>query len=436
MSLTRSLLRQALLFGAVWAAGFGAVHALKRLASFNAPFFWPMSIFHPRVPGLGQCLVLAGALALFLWAQRVGIWRRGRTALLLTGSALVLLSNLGQGWPTGLSRPVAGEYAGARIQYYHDAIALPDALGAFRGFNALQPTLNDHSRSHPPGALFLFRVLADWLRAPALIGLALSLAALLLCGVHLERFLQRFVTPERARWGVWLFFLLPAVQIYFAVSLDALIAALFLAVLASFHPQRSWTALAPTVLFLFLAANLTFAVLFLPPVLLWTEWRQTRRAWRTLGLCAAVGLLLTAMGLLLGYDYWQAFFTASRLENPEGFWLLADPLSYLATRIEDVAEPLLFLGPFAVAAIGIGLRRGTGPWRDWTLAGLVTFALLLLSGAFRTGETARAGLFLLPLLLLPMLDGLSRTEPTRERLLPLLLFAQALGMQALGRYYW
>jgi len=432
----RALLRQAAVFAAVWAVGLAAVHLGKRVATFNAPFFWPLSIFKPRWPAAAEWVALAAAAALVLFALRLEIWRRGRAAILLAGTLFVLVGTLGQGWEGGFARPVAGLYGGKALQYYHDAQHLASPVQALRGYAALQPTLQDHSRSHPPGALLLFWALARLLKQPALIGLALGLASLLLSGLLLPRFLGRHLPPERAALGLWLFFLLPAVQIYAVASLDALIAGCFLGCLACFDPARGWLRLLPVLAFLLLSAWLTFAFVYLLPVLGWIELRARRSLLRTtlLGLMAA--LALSALRPLLGLDYWQALATATRLENPAGFRLFAEPLSYVATRLENAAEILLFLGPFAIALAWQGWRRGQGEWREWTRGALLCLGALFLAGAFKTGETARVCLFLLPALLLPLAAAPALAEARAPRLLSLLLGAQALILQAFGSYFW
>ncbi len=432
----RALLRQAAVFAAAWGVGLASVHVLKRVATFNAPFFWPLSIFKPRWPAAAECVALAAAAALCLLALRLQIWRRGRAAILLAGTLFVLVGTLGQGWEGGFARPVAGLYGGEALQYYHDAQALESPAQALQGFNALQPTLRDHSRSHPPGALLSYWLLERLLGAPALIGLALGLVCLALCGLLLAAWLRRFLPPDRAALGLWLFFLLPAVQIYFVASLDALIAGCFLGCLVCFDPARSWLRLLPALAFLLLSAWLTFAFVYLLPVLGWVELRTRRSLLRTALLGAAAALVLSALRPLLGFDYWQALLTATRLENPAGFRLLAEPLSYVATRIENVAEILLFLGPFAIALAWQGWRRGRGEWREWTRGSLLCLGALFLTGAFKTGETARACLFLLPVLLLPLAAAPALAEARAARLLSLLLAAQALGMQASGDYFW
>ena len=432
----RPLLRQAALFLAIWIAGIAAVYLGKQIASFNAPFFWPMSIFKPRWPAAAEWLALGAAAALLLIALRLEIWRRGRLAIILAGSLLVLVGTLGQGWQGGFAQPVAGIYGGEALQYYHAAMELTGPGEALHDFNALQPSLRNHSATHPPGALLVFWALAKALKQPALIGLALGIVSLLFSGFLLNAFLARFLPPARAALALWLFFLLPAVQVYYAVSLDALIAGCFLGCLTCFDPLRGWRRLLPALAFLLLSAWLTFAFVYLLPILAWIEWRTRRSLLRSTALGLGAALALVALKPLVGLDYFGAFFTATRLDNPEGWPPLVEPLSYFATRIENVAEILLFLGPFAIVLAWRSWRTGQGDWREWTRGALLCLAAVFLSGAYKTGETARACIFVLPALLLPLAAAPDLAEARTVRRLSLLLAAQALVMQAFGNYFW
>jgi hypothetical protein len=69
------------------------------------------------------------------------------------------------------------------------------------------------------------------------------------------------------------------------------------------------------------------------------------------------------------------------------------------------------------------------------LTAVITLGALFLTGAYRTGETARACLFIYPFLLLPILAA-EYPERQRWRWIFAAVFGQTLLMQLFGRYFW
>jgi hypothetical protein len=63
---------------------------------------------------------------------------------------------------------------------------------------------------------------------------------------------------------------------------------------------------------------------------------------------------------------------------------------------------------------------------------------MLLMGVYRTGETARAALFIYPFLFIPIVIYLkSQSLSQHERdLLASLVFGQTMIMQLIGNYFW
>ena len=130
------------------------------------------------------------------------------------------------------------------------------------------------------------------------------------------------------------------------------------------------------------------------------------------------------------------FLVASLLaaEGVVRFLLFHDAREYLATRVEDVAEILFFLSPGVLALLLS--RRGRGPsphpGRAVALAGIGMLLLAFLTGAFRTGETARACLFVYPYFLL-LVHGASLHAWTTCALLAAL---QTVALQLTGSFFW
>ena len=73
-----------------------------------------------------------------------------------------------------------------------------------------------------------------------------------------------------------------------------------------------------------------------------------------------------------------------------------------------------------------------------TSVAIATLAAMLLTGAFRTGETARCCLFVYPFLFFAVVRYIGRSALTRrdETVLLLVVFAQTVCMQMFGFYFW
>jgi hypothetical protein len=130
---------------------------------------------------------------------------------------------------------------------------------------------------------------------------------------------------------------------------------------------------------------------------------------------------------------------ASFLENPDGFRLLCEPVSYLFTRLENVTEMAAFFGPFLLwlARAGLPVLRQTHRTAFRLVAAAVlTLAGLFVTGAYHTGETARACLFLYPYLLLGALPPLAAADERFRQGILVLVGAQTLFMQVVGNYFW
>jgi hypothetical protein len=189
------------------------------------------------------------------------------------------------------------------------------------------------------------------------------------------------------------------------------------------------------------ASMLTFAFLYILPVIVLFGVMRRKAILRSGLVLAGLLAFLTVLYAVFGFNYFQSFLVASSLENPDGFRLLRNPLEYLVTRAENVAELVLFFGPFLALACWHGFRALRRQSRDLfvvSVTGLATLGVMFLTGAFRTGETARVCSFVYPYLMFPVAAYLREKEADvgDRTLLAWCVFVQAVLMQFFGHYIW
>ncbi len=365
----------------------------------------------------------------------------------LLGLALIILGNLGQGdWDTGFLKP----FYASGIQYYHDAIKINSWTEWLGSFNESQDELLTHTKTHPPFAVlihyWLLKAVGYHLSPVAIVFTLISSLSI----IFVWHILKVFDTPPGNRNLIAILFsVIPAINIYSAVSLDGVIlttSTIFLFGTVILYHAKKPTLLGLLSLLIGLVTTnlLTYGGVFLIAVagiLALEELLLYKKSTLAISLSISVGIFILLIALLFstyGYNHFQGFLTAAALENPDGFRGLATPMEYIATRVEGVCEILLFLSIGFVAMFFHPDRLGFS-WFDWRraevsimLAGIVVLLAMFISGAYRTGETARAALFIYPYLIL------SLTKTNRRVLKNILWLAglQTLGMQLVGGYFW
>jgi hypothetical protein len=400
------------------------------------------------MPGAVDLAIAGGVAIMFFFGVR--FLEGKRYSLVLTTALGVLLiagSTLIHGVEIGYYTPISGDArSGVLIpnsregqEYYHDALKIADPADFFRRYNEIQPTLSSHGHTHPPGAVLTFYYLEKVFRDPAMIALFILFASAIPSVFFVYRLMRTEADEELAGYMALLFVLLPAVQIYYLATLDALIVSLIMGVLYLFCFGETRRAAAGSAVLLAASFMLTFVTLFILPVLVGFDLlirRSFRRSSVVLGSVAAFYVLLY---LLTGYDAFLSFRTASHYENPLGFMLLIDPANYLFTRFEDVAEIIFFFGPFLLMLFIRGLKgMRFRPLDVLTVLGCMSLLGMYVTGAWRTGETARACAFIYPFLLFPIARYLQEQNagPGERMQLASLVFAQSLAMQTFGNYHW
>lgn len=456
----RGLAEIAVKFVAAFLLAWGIAQGVKLLYKLagvaeQIPSKWPLSLVETRLaakfPGLVHGLptelaTSAGILLVFFVFVRWCALRITRSMVLvvLAGFVFVLCTNLIHGPWYGLIYPHQGKPQpdSGELQYYHDAVKVSSAGQFLREFEAVQPELGCHSRTHPPGAVLLFYALVKTVGHGAAVSIVIAAMSVGLSGVFLYRVLAREFDPDTCGYVTLLFLLMPSIQVYYCASLDAVIASCCLGVLLFLRHPRAALSIAGTAACLFCAAFLTFGACFLLPVLVGFEIITQKTVRKSLAVVLGVAVLYVGVDLLWGFNYLAAFRTASALENPDGFLLFADPISYLMTRLENLGDILVFFGPFLLVLFvrGLNLMRKGACAELATLSGLglVTLLAMFLAGAFKTGETARACLFIYPYLMFPVATCLhdGNCRRTDKRLLLWLVFGQTLVMQAMAGFYW
>jgi hypothetical protein len=307
-------------------------------------------------------------------------------------------------------------------------------------YQARQLELGMHSKTHPPGPILLFHLLGRLLPDAHMISIVLALVSVLLVVTMMVPILSIELSDAHARWVVLVFLLLPSVQIYFATSIDALIAGLFIGSFLMFF-KDSKVALWVSVASFVIASFFTFLAMFVLAVMLAYE-LSTRNRFSKTAIALGAGIVFYfGLFAVTGFNYLRSFLVASAWENQSRFMLFAEPQNYIATRLEDVAEIILFFGPILTLLFVRGLLRRTNRGRLMRLAyaAFAVFILMLTAGVYRTGETARGALYLYPFLMIPVAYALRDGGYTTNRsyaFLTMLVFAQSVAMQLVGDYFW
>ncbi|MCB9100938.1 MAG: hypothetical protein H6632_15475 [Anaerolineales bacterium] len=428
----------------ILAGNFLVRHILcEHVISFDCPYHWPVSMMNLRWPTIGNLLTAIGVLVLFvIFIQYFPRYRYGLAPIIAGGILLLMGSTLIQGWYNGFSWPIIEDHLHRGTQYYHDAMDFESVEDILTNFNERHLSLHKHTKTHPPGTLITFFTLERILHNINAISIAIGVISIVLSIFFLYRILVTEISRSSALYATLLFILIPSIQIYYIASIDALIAAFLLGFLYCYF-QRNWLiSFVGASISLFLASMLTFGVIFALPIVFGYDllrW-QFRKA---LGISIIVGLLYLWLYLVFDFNYWAAFFSASHTESIElsqGFLLLVSPISYVFTRIEGVLELILFFTPFLALLMIRGFKEPADGSRLIALSklSLLTFALLFAAGVFRTGETARIGMFIYPYLFFPVAFYLSKLNLSfrEENVLMFLVFMQTILMQLFGFYLW
>jgi hypothetical protein len=394
---------------------------------------WPFSLLSWRTASplerAALALSLASYGALLLWSLRRRLaWH----TVFLCGYAILLLFSLGHGVRDGVVQPVHEWGHG----YPSDLASIGSIGGFLSRFGEIQPSLDTHGRTHPPGAMLVFYVLSGVSRDPLFLSLVLAALGWLVTSRYLWLFVRRELgdrlDPSRA---TVVFLGIPSVLLYTMTSLDGLIAGLMLGAAYHFLDPRGLRSLVPAWACAATASFITFGALWIYPVLAATELLNDRSVRRTAALASMTTLLYGLLHACFDFHYVDAFLAASRIENPDGYWLLADPVGWAGSRVGALLEIALLFSPVLCTALVPGVRllltRNPRVAR-LCLAALVALPAYLATGVLPTGEGARCCLFVVPLFFLAVAACLAEASARRWVAVGLTVAVQSVLLQHFG----
>ncbi|WP_415407834.1 hypothetical protein ACLHDG_04700 [Sulfurovum sp. CS9] len=403
--------------------------------------YFPFSMFKPmfHVSGLPYAF-------LFIFVVYFAIKYKLHNSIISTymmGIFLIVLGNMSLG---NMELAFVNPIAGGDLQYYHDAIKIDSWQNWLSTFNSAQESLLCHAKTHPPGALLIEKLFFTISKSPIWISVVFlflsSISIVLIYKIFIELGKDKIFSNKMAL----LYAVIPSVNIYSLATLDAVIAMLVnivvlgvIIIMESQQKQRLiiWGVLSAASISL--VSLLTFASIYLWGVIgVFSFYLFYFYSNKKILILLSISFILFLGTILFldqvyDYNYVESFFTASRLENPHGFMLFSEPLNYFATRIEDIFEIAIFLSLGVTAVLTtIKHKLQNNLYIILSLIAISMLLLMFLSGAYRTGETARACLFIVSFILIFLKDI------PNSLLTSLISFAalQTILMQILGFYFW
>ncbi|MPS74237.1 MAG: hypothetical protein E2590_13975 [Chryseobacterium sp.] len=426
----------------IWVAIAGANFYYQNNGGYTGTgILFPISVIYPNQflwsGFVFAFLFLVSGIFAFKYAEKLNVY-----LLFLIAIVLVLLGNLSQGdFDIAFLRPF---YFKGR-QYYADAINITDGQIWLRDFAKNLEQFQMHTKTHPPFVTLLHFWILNISNIETLAIVFFAIGCL-----SFPLFYQVLVClgfeGTRRKWMLLLFAVIPSVNIYLLVSIDALVLTstlIFLLGFARIFHQKKIDAISFLLISsgLILTNLLTFSGLFLFAFLgcisfyflLKGKWNFV---WLSLMGSVVFILAFAIIYVTTGYDQLETFLLASQSENPDGFRLFHQPFVYVMTRLEDIGEIFLFLS-FGFLAVLFSKRQGTEVFENRNInilffSAITAISAMFLTGAYGTGETARACLFLVPYFLILLKD----IDADQFKILFYLCIFQTFGMQMIGNFYW
>jgi len=406
---------------------------------------WPVGKVEPMVPTIFGILIAISVFIGFLFVLKIrSIYEINIYYIIVIAILLIIGTNIFHGIWKAFVTPNEGH---GGLMFYWDAIEIEDPITYLRTYNERQIKMESHTRSHPPGAVLFYYLLYKIFIISGLMSLAILIISTIFSAFFLYNILKREINEELSLYVTFLFFLIPAVQVYYLANLYAIIATLYLGVIYFYMHPNNRINLIGTISLISLSAFLTFMVIFIIGVLFCYE---LLRSYKTKSIknfknfyliLLSLFVLFTIFLVVFDFNYIVSFLYTSREVNPQGFRLIADPWDYFKTRVEDILEILFFFGPFLFLLFirGFPIMKKDFPDFYQLVISAIFFLLVLFSlGIYQTGETARGCLYIYPFLIFPVafyLNEMDYSLAEKNKLL-ILVFVQAIIMQLIGYYKW
>ena len=449
--------------------------SINTIVSFNQPVngagttlsdIWPLWGYFsiPTLFGIIVCIVVC-VIFILLIVYFYGKLHMNLPLVLITiiGIILIIGTNLIQGWTLGIENPIGGV-----TEILTDAVNINDPFAFIVNFEEIQSTLSIHAQTQPPGAVLIIYLLYVVFRAPGMIAIALCILATMLSVYFTKGIYQRIFDKKLSNYTIFLFLLLPAIQVYYLANIYAIVSSLLFGVVYFYlHPRRK-TSIMGSICCIFFLSFMTFLFVYIVIFLFLFELLKAYRDgffkksyiqgkgilnWMRSLLIRGQKLIILAMSLVIiyflflivGFNYVNAFLYAS--STTSGFTLFSNPLNYFVTRLQNVLDILIFFGPILTVLCYRGIKnlkqeylRGTELSTTYLLVTSALFALLILflAGAPNKGETARICMFILPFLLVPVAYELQKQNYAQIERIKLLaiVFGQTVLFQLIAIWVW
>jgi len=350
--------------------------------------------------------------------------------------AVLVSSNLIHGYERGfLQTPIKG-YLGI------EDISIIDFLSTYEYQQRLGFTDNEHyvRYTHPAGEMILMGLLHSIFLNHGVMSFFIGLFSLIITYYAFFHLLQYFTLDNTVSFlASGCLISLPAIQIHYIASTDAITSTILLYLLYSFEAKKTTHInIFINSLLLFSALIISFGSVFILPILAILVFFN-KKFIEIGSIFGLVILYFFTLSFIFDYNYVQSFLLASKIENPTGFTLLSTPINYFLTRTESVLTILFYSSPFLLylGYQGVTTMLKFDKYKRLlviTASGISILLLELAAGTYRTGETARTCMFIYPYLTIPAAIFLNENRfiLTEKKTLIFLIVLQTIILQTFG----